>query len=264
MRVTPRQGPPAAGCRLPTLPGVVALVVLVSVSAAAGEPWVGATEIPPASSNEWVAAGASADKYTDRATEAATVLDEVMGTAESAIPEWLLEEAHCVAVIPGVVKVGFVFGGRYGRGLVSCRVGDGWSRPSFIAITGGSFGLQIGGQATDFILVFANRRAAERLTENKFTLGGDASVAAGPVGRTASAGTDIKLQTEIYSYSRSRGLFAGLSLEGSTLYTDDEANEDVYGDGADPEGLLFTGGGGIPAGVSRFVEALARHAPEGG
>jgi lipid-binding SYLF domain-containing protein len=200
------------------------------------------------------------DKFSDRAEEAGIVLDEVMGTPESSIPEWLLDEAHCIAVIPNVVKVGFVFGGRHGRGLVSCRVDGRWSRPSFLSITGGSFGLQIGGQATDFILVFANRKAAERLTEDKFTLGGDASVAAGPVGRTASAGTDIKLQTEIYSYSRSRGLFAGLSLEGSSLATDDDANAIVYGRGTEPEDLLFSLGD-VPDGLSIFVDSLARNAP---
>lgn len=206
--------------------------------------------------------GAAVDKYSDRAEEAGIVLDEVMGTPEASIPEWLLNEAHCVAVIPNVVKVGFVFGGRHGRGLVSCRIGGKWSRPSFVRITGGSFGLQIGAQATDFILVFANRKAAERLTENKFTLGGDASIAAGPVGRTASAGTDIKLQTEIYSYSRSRGLFAGLSLEGASLGTDEDANWDVYGGRVEPEDLLFNAGD-IPQDVAGFVEALERHVPAG-
>lgn len=203
---------------------------------------------------------AHADKYADRAEEAGIVLDEVMGTPEASIPEWLLNEAHCLAVIPNVVKVGFVFGGRHGRGLVSCRVNGKWSRPSFVRITGGSFGLQIGAQATDFILVFANRKAAERLTEDKFTLGGDASIAAGPVGRTASAGTDIKLQTEIYSYSRSRGLFAGISLEGASLGTDEDANWDVYGGRVEPEDLLFNSGD-IPQDVARFVEALERHVP---
>jgi len=202
------------------------------------------------------------DKYSERAEEAGIVLEEVMGTPESSIPEWLLDEAHCLAVIPNVVKVGFVFGGRHGRGLVSCRIDGGWSRPSFVSITGGSFGLQIGAQATDFILVFANRKAAERLTENKFTLGADASIAAGPVGRTASAGTDVKLQTEIYSYSRSRGLFAGLSLEGSSLSTDEDANWDVYGDRVEPEDLLFSAGD-MPGAVARFVESLERHAPPG-
>ena len=203
---------------------------------------------------------APGDKYADRAEEAGIVLDEVMGTPEASIPEWLLDEAHCLAVIPNVVKVGFIFGGRHGRGLVSCRVDGRWSRPSFVRITGGSFGLQIGAQATDFILVFANRKAAERLTEDKFTLGGDASIAAGPVGRTASAGTDIKLQTEIYSYSRSRGLFAGLSLEGASLGTDEDANWDVYGGRVEPEDLLFDSGD-IPPDLARFVEALERHVP---
>jgi len=232
-------------------------LVLLAVAAVADLP----AEAWASTSGETVS-GAAADKYSERAEEAGIVLDEVMGTPEASIPEWLLNEAHCVAVIPSVVKVGFVFGGRHGRGLVSCRVGGKWSRPSFVRITGGSFGLQIGAQATDFILVFSNRKAAERLTEDKFTLGGDASIAAGPVGRTASAGTDIKLQTEIYSYSRSRGLFAGLSLEGASLGTDEDANWDVYGGRVEPEDLLFSSGD-IPRDVAGFVEALERHVPAG-
>ena len=154
------------------------------------------------------------DKLGERALDAAAVLDEVMGTPESTIPASLLRSSRCVAVIPRVVKVGLIFGGRHGRGLLSCRVGTGWSRPTYVAITGGSFGLQIGAQATDFVLVFTNERAAQALTSQKITLGGDASVAAGPVGRTAAAATDATFSTEIYSYSRSKGLFAGTVARG--------------------------------------------------
>lgn len=203
------------------------------------------------------------DKLGERATDAATVLDEVMGTHEATIPTSLLRDSRCVAVIPGVVKVGFIFGGRHGRGLLSCRVGDGWSRPSYIAITGGSFGLQIGAQATDFVLVFTNERAARALTSRKITLGGDASVSAGPVGRTAEAGTDATFRTEIYSYSRSKGLFAGLSLEGSSLGVDGEANEAVYEDGVDAEALLFEVGDAVPNQVAPFLRALQLHDPAG-
>ncbi len=200
------------------------------------------------------------DKFAERARNAAVVLEEVMNTPEQSIPNSLLAEAQCVAVIPGVKKIGFGLGGRYGRGLVSCRSGGGWSRPSFVSLAGGSFGLQIGAQSTDFVLIFANERAAERLLERKFTMGGGASVSAGPVGRTAEVGTDVKLQTEIYSYSRSRGLFAGVSLEGASLATDENANEDVYGRGIGPEELLFGRGGALPAELAVFVRNLERFA----
>jgi lipid-binding SYLF domain-containing protein len=207
--------------------------------------------------------GQDLEKLGERALDAAAVLDEVMGTREASIPVSLLQDSRCVAVIPGVVKVGFIFGGRHGRGLLSCRVGSGWSRPAYIAITGGSFGLQIGAQATDFVLVFTNERAARALTSHKITLGGDASVSAGPVGRTAEAGTDATFRTEIYSYSRSKGLFAGLSLEGSSLGIDSEANEAVYPAESDAETLLFAEGGGVPNEVVPFLRALQRHDPAG-
>lgn len=203
------------------------------------------------------------EKLGERAVDAAAVLDEIMGTPEATIPESLLENARCVAVIPHVVKIGFIFGGRHGRGLLSCRVDGGWSRPSYIAITGGSFGLQIGAQATDFVLVFTNERAARALTSNKITLGGDASVSAGPVGRTAEVATDLSLRTEIYSYSRSRGLFAGLSLEGSSLRVDKEANEAAYKEAIDADDLLFDSSGPVPNEVAPFLRALQRHDPAG-
>ena len=226
--------------------GVVALVAILIAAA---------TAVP--------AAAQDLDRLSERALDAAAVLDEVMGTPESGIPEALLRDARCVAVIPRVVKVGFIFGGRHGRGLLSCRVEGGWSSPAYIAITGGSFGLQIGAQATDFVLVFANDRAAHALTSQKITLGGDASVSAGPVGRTAEAATDATFRTEIYSYSRSRGLFAGLSLEGASLRFDQEANDAVYQPGTDADELLFGAGGTVPSQVAPFLRALLRHDPAG-
>ena len=209
------------------------------------------------------AAAQDLEKLGERALDAAAVLDEVMGTREAGIPEYLLRDARCVAVIPRVVKVGFIFGGRHGRGLLSCRVENGWSRPSYISITGGSFGLQIGAQATDFVLVFSNERAAKALTSRKITLGGDASISAGPVGRTAEAATDATFRTEIYSYSRSKGLFAGLSLEGSSLNVDQEANDAVYESRVDADELLFDAGGTVPNQAAPFLRALQRHDPAG-
>jgi len=202
-------------------------------------------------------------KLEERSEDAAAVLNEVMETPEATIPSSLLADSRCVAVIPRVVKVGFIFGGRHGRGLLSCRVGSGWSRPSYIAITGGSFGLQIGAQATDFVLVITKERAAKALTSQKITLGGDASVSAGPVGRTAEVATDATLRTEIYSYSRSKGLFAGLSLEGSSLRVDVEANEAVYEADIDADDLLFDASGTVPDEVAPFLRALQRHDPAG-
>jgi len=210
-----------------------------------------------------VAGGQDRAKLGERALDAAAVLHEIMGAPDNSIPEALLEDARCVAVIPRVVKVGFIFGGRHGRGLLSCRVGNGWSRPAYVAITGGSFGLQIGAQATDFVLVFANDRAARALLTNKITMGGDASVSAGPVGRTAEAATDVTLRTEIYTYSRSKGLFAGVSLEGASLRLDDEANDAVYETNIDADELLFSAGVEVPDEVAPFLRALQRHDPVG-
>ena len=216
-------------------------------------------EVSPSETNvperTWtlVAEGTVPDKLVQRALEATTTLDEIMSAPDQGIPSSLLARAGCVAVIPNVKKVGFIFGGRYGRGLVSCRTEGGWSRPSFVSITGGSFGFQIGAQSTDFVLVFVNREAANQLLGDNFTLGADASVSAGPVGRTAEAGTDATLRTEIYAYSRSRGLFAGVSLEGANLATDLEANEDAYGAPLGPEELLLNDSGRLPAELATFV-----------
>src|SRR5690606_35594629 len=165
-----------------------------------------------------------------RAARAGEVLDEIMQMPEQAVPSRLLADAHAIAVIPDVVKAGLVVGGRHGRGLVSVRTPEGtWSNPSFIALTGGSIGFQAGVQSTDVVLVFRTQRGVDSIVHGKFTLGADASVAAGPVGRNANASTDAQLRAEIYSYSRSRGLFAGVALDGAVLSIDDDANQDVYG-----------------------------------
>lgn len=213
-----------------------------------------------ASSSTAPAALDDMEDLRERAGKSVEVLEDIVGAPDEGVPRWLLERAECIAVIPKVVKVGFIFGGRHGKGLVSCRAAGGWSSPAFVEISGGSFGLQIGAQATDFVLIFTDRGAARRMTENKVTLGADASVSAGPVGRTAEAGTDVKLDSEIFAYSRSRGAFAGISLEGSALHLDDDANELAYG--TELEGEAAIGRTGDPPAVLQpFVSALTRHVP---
>lgn len=171
----------------------------------------------------------------ERANNAVKVLDEIMRMPEDAIPGKLLETAHAVAVIPNVVKAGLVVGGRRGKGLISVRKADGtWSHPSYIKLTGASLGFQAGVQATDVVLVFRSARGVDSIVHGKFTLGADAAVAAGPVGRSAEASTDGQLKAEIYSYSRARGLFAGVALDGAVLGIDHDANEAVYGPNTTP------------------------------
>lgn len=167
----------------------------------------------------------------ERLERATRVFYEVMEVPEEAIPQALLDRAACVVILPGVKKGGFIFAGMYGRGFISCRKrsGTGWSAPAGIRLEGGSFGLQIGGAESDVILLVMNRRGAERLLKSKFTLGGEASVAAGPVGRDTKAETDALLTAQILSWSRSRGVFAGVALKGSTLRPDREVNKILYG-----------------------------------
>lgn len=155
-----------------------------------------------------------------RTNKSAQVFREIMNTPDQGIPQDLLNSAKCIAIIPGNVKFAFIFGGSYGRGLATCRTGHGWSAPMFVAIDGGSVGYQIGGSSTDIIMLFMNDHALQSLLSDKFKLGADASVAAGPVGRSATAGTDVKLNAEILSYSRSKGVFAGVSLDGAVMQAD--------------------------------------------
>jgi len=180
----------------------------------------------------------------DRADTASRVLSEILRIPEESIPTRLLENAQAIAVIPNVVKVGFVAGGRRGRGLIAIRGQDGtWTSPAFITLTGGSFGFQAGVQSADVILVFRSTQGVDSIVRGKFTLGGDASVAAGPVGRSAQASTDEKFKAEIYSYSRARGLFAGVALDGTRLAIDNHSNEAVYGSGTTPR-MIFEGRAG--------------------
>jgi lipid-binding SYLF domain-containing protein len=166
-----------------------------------------------------------------RLKEATAIFTEVMDTPDKAIPQELLEKAHCAVIIPSLKKGAFIVGAKYGRGFVTCRKagGVGWSAPGGVRVEGGSVGFQIGGSETDVVMLVMNERGAERLLSSKFTLGGDASVAAGPVGRSVTAQTDATMRAEILSWSRSRGVFAGVSLQGATLRQDDDANKGMYG-----------------------------------
>ena len=185
------------------------------------------------------AAGASdkLDRKLDRSVE---VYESLFETPDRKVPEYLLEDAECIAIIPGVIKGALGWGGRHGRGVVSCRNDRGkWSPPAFVKLSGGSLGFQIGGESTDHVLFFMTRRSIESMLESKFILGGNASVAAGPAGRSAEASTDGKLNAEIYSYAKSRGLFAGVSVEGARLAPDQKAIREYYGRRVWPEDILF-------------------------
>ena len=187
---------------------------------------------------------ASSDKEDDvnRAQRAATVFQEIMNAPDS-IPLDVLNKAQCIAIIPGDKKFAFIFGADYGRGVAVCRTENGWGAPLFLAVEGGSFGYQIGGSSTDLILLFMNDHALHSLLSDKFKLGGDATVAAGPVGRNATAGTDLKLTAEILSYSRSKGVFAGVSLTGTVVQADKSGDEAMYGAGVSRHDVL---GGSVP------------------
>jgi len=203
-----------------------------------------------------------AEDQADRARKAADVLTEIMGIPEEGIPNDLMEHAKAVAVIPHVVKGAFGIGGRYGKGLVSQRLSNGqWSAPSFVEIGGGSFGLQLGVQATDLVLIFVNDSGIRPLLKGKVTLGADASVAAGPVGRKASVATDAMMKSGIFAYSRSKGLFAGVSLDGAAVTIDDSANRKVYGEGSSAQDILISGKVPINGVVRPFVQALQMYAP---
>jgi len=215
-----------------------------------------------------VAWAANKDKDEDRLKDCGTVLKEILDIPDN-IPQDLLDKADCVVVYPSVLKAAFVVGGSYGRGAMTCRKGENftgaWNAPTMMALEGGSFGFQIGGQATDFVLLVMNESGARGILARKVKLGGDASVAAGPVGRDASAETDVTLRSEILSYSRSRGLFAGLSLEGSTIRPDNKANEQIYGQKLEAKQIVLSDEVRVPAAAEQVVSTLdvktPRHKP---
>jgi lipid-binding SYLF domain-containing protein len=201
--------------------------------------------------------GKMPNEATRRSKDAATVFDQIMGAPDSAIPKELVDKAQAIAVFPGVLKAAFIFGGTEGKGVISRRTAQGWSTPAFFNLGGGSFGAQIGADKTDYILLVMNDEGLNGLLGDKFAIGGEVGVAAGPVGRTASAATDAQLKAEILTYSRSKGLFAGVDLNGSAITPDNNLNEAVYGMKA--KDILSGAGGSVPAGISMFPETLARY-----
>ena len=202
-------------------------------------------------------AASALEEATDRLNNATSVMHEIMGMPDKGIPEEVLQHAKCMAVIPHMVKGGFVFGAEGGKGVATCRTADGWSAPAFITISGGSWGLQIGVEAVDVVMIFQNDKAMQRLLSSNFQIGADASAAAGPVGRHATAGTDWKLDTEILTYSRAKGAFAGLTLTGASLRQDSDSRHAMYGD-ATTRALLL-GEVPVPPAAQPFVEEI-RHA----
>lgn len=203
----------------------------------------------------------SASEEEARLREAVMVVHEVMKGSDTAIPDSILRRAEGIAVFPGTLKAGFIFGGQRGRGVLSGRTEKGWSPPTFMTITGGSFGLQAGGQATDIVFVIMNRRGLENFIRNQFKFGADASAAAGPVGRDVQAGTDLQMRAEILSYSRARGLFAGVTVNGSTVRTDVDANYRFYDTRFNSTQIVVGGLAGSPESTREWQETLTKYAP---
>jgi lipid-binding SYLF domain-containing protein len=200
-------------------------------------------------------------KVADRVQAAADVLNDIEGAPDKGIPENVLGSADCVAVVPGMLKGGFIVAAKYGRGLASCRTPKGWSAPAFFLVTGGSVGFQIGGQAVDLIMLIMNKDGMKHLLSSKFALGADASVAAGPVGRHAEGNTDWKMRAEVLTYSRARGLFAGVSLNGAVIKQDKDSTREFYGRMV-PFRTALTGEIDPPNGANAFLATLAKWAQE--
>jgi len=200
-------------------------------------------------------------KVADRVQAAADVLSDIQGAPDKGIPQEVLGSAECVAVVPSMLKGGFIVGAKYGRGLASCRTSKGWSAPAFFVVTGGSFGFQIGGQAVDLVMLIMNKDGMKHLLSSEFALGADASVAAGPVGRHAEGNTDWKMRAEVLTYSRARGLFAGVSLNGAQIKQDKDSTREFYGRMV-PFRTSLIGGIDPPAGANAFLRVLAQWAQD--
>lgn len=198
-----------------------------------------------------------ADTAAQRVEAAATVLNEIMATPDKGIPTEILDSAKCVAVVPSLLKGGFIVGGSHGRGVATCRTANGWSAPAPFSMTGGSFGFQIGGQAVDLVMMIMNERGMQALLSSKFKLGADASAAAGPVGRHAEGSTDWKMRAEVLTYSRARGLFAGVTVNGSSITQDENATKELYGRSV-PFKTILTGAVSTPQSGEPFVAAVRK------
>jgi lipid-binding SYLF domain-containing protein len=223
--------------------------------------WMPLTLLTVLSLSSWpLAQEGPTSEEARRIRESITVLNEVMTTSDTAIPASIASKAEGIAIFPGTLKAGFIFGGMRGRGILSARTEGGWSAPTFMTLTGGSIGLQIGGEAADLVLIIMDRRGLEQFVRNQFKFGADAAVAAGPVGRDAQANTDLQLRAEILSYSRARGLFAGVTVNGSTVRADLDANERFYGKRLDGAALVLNNNpieASTP--VPEWLQTLSRH-----
>jgi lipid-binding SYLF domain-containing protein len=202
-------------------------------------------------------AGSAREDATERLENATNVLHEIMAMPDKGVPEEVLEHAKCIAVVPHLVKAGFIFGGKGGKGIATCRTANGWSAPAFITISGGSWGLQIGVEAVDLVMIIQNEKGMQKLLSSNFQIGADASAAAGPVGRHAQAGTDWKLDTEILTYSRAKGAFAGITLEGASIRQDSDSRRAIYGRNVTTRALLL-GKVQPPAAAHPFLAELRR------
>jgi SH3 domain-containing YSC84-like protein 1 len=201
------------------------------------------------------------ESVATRLKTSSDVLTEIMTAPDRGIPQELLEKSQCIVIVPGLKKAAFIVGGKYGRGFISCRsnAGPGWSSPAGVKVEGGSFGFQIGGSETDVVMLVMNKRGSEKLLSSKFTLGADASVAAGPVGRSTAADTDLKLHAEILTYSRSRGVFAGIALNGATLRPDKESNTELYGSGVTNRQIVMGGQKRSPVAAAELTANLNKY-----
>lgn len=237
---------------------VVMVIAILAVADAQTKPKPkpGTATATPVGAEAPLPRGSDMKEGASQAEKAAKVFGEIMATPDKGIPTDLLNKAECVAVFPGVVKAGFIVGGKAGRGVASCRTPSGWSAPAFLEIKGGSVGLQVGGSSTELVLLFMNTNGLKKLVSNKVELGADASIAAGPVGREAAASTDASMSAEILSYSRSKGLFAGISLKGSVVSAEKSDMEDTYGKGITALQVLEASNSRAPGEVQVFANKL--------
>lgn len=237
---------------------VVMVIAILAVADAQTKPKPkpGTATATPVGAEAPLPRGSDMKEGASQAEKAAKVFGEIMATPDKGIPTDLLNKAECVAVFPGVVKAGFIVGGKAGRGVASCRTPSGWSAPAFLEIKGGSVGLQVGGSSTELVLLFMNTNGLKKLVSNKVELGADASIAAGPVGREAAASTDASMSAEILSYSRSKGLFAGISLKGSVVSAEKSDMEDTYGKGITAMQVLEASNSRAPGEVQVFANKL--------
>jgi lipid-binding SYLF domain-containing protein len=201
-------------------------------------------------------AGSAREDAVDRMQKSVDVLHAIMSTPDKGIPEEVLSSAKCILIVPNLIKGGFIFGGKHGRGVGSCRTSDGWSAPAFVSVGGGSWGLQIGVEGVDLVMLVMNDQGFQHLLSSKFELTGEGSVAAGPVGRHASAGTDWKMNTEMLTYSRSKGVFAGLTLEGAVVEQDNDSTRAIYGKHMTVRNIL-SGKASTPASADAFLKAVS-------